>query len=127
VANKRDWTVVLWRLRAEPDGGDAMTTADRVADNKALKDDLEGVDIYDLGSGRGYIMASDTCAHPGLRSAGSAGRNRAAVARESGRDPPGFPLPAGTRQNHPVTHRGASRHEDDRCTANTRCPAASWW
>ena len=53
MANKRDWTVALWRLGAEPDGGDAMTAVDRVADNKALEDDLEGVDIYDLGGGRG--------------------------------------------------------------------------
>lgn len=50
--------VALWRLPAEPDGGDAMTAVDRVEANPALKDDLEGVGLYDLGGGRGYIVVS---------------------------------------------------------------------
>ena len=64
--------VALWRMSAEPDGGDAMTAVDRVADNKALKDDLEGVGIYDLGGGRGYIVVS------------SQGNNTYAVYRRDG-------------------------------------------
>ncbi len=50
--------VALWRLNAEPDGGDSMTAVDRVADNPAVKDDLEGSGFYDLGDGRGYIVVS---------------------------------------------------------------------
>lgn len=50
--------VAMWRLSAEPDGGDAKVAVARVADNPALKDDLEGMSIYDLGGGRGYIVAS---------------------------------------------------------------------
>jgi len=64
--------VALWRMSAEPDGGDAMTAVDRVADNKAIKDDLEGVGIYDLGGGRGYIVVS------------SQGNNSYAVYRRDG-------------------------------------------
>jgi 3-phytase len=64
--------VALWRMNAEPDGGDTMTAVDRVADNKALKDDLEGVGIYDLGGGRGYIVVS------------SQGNNTYAVYRRDG-------------------------------------------
>jgi 3-phytase len=48
----------LWRLSAEPNGGDARTSVDAVASNPKLKDDLEGVSIYDLGGGRGYIVVS---------------------------------------------------------------------
>lgn len=48
----------LWRMNAEPDGGDARRSVATVADNPALKDDLEGVAIYDLGGGRGYIVLS---------------------------------------------------------------------
>lgn len=50
--------VALWALPAEPDGGDAKTAVDRVADNPAIKDDLEGMGLYDLGNGRGYIIVS---------------------------------------------------------------------
>lgn len=50
--------VGLWRMSAEPDGGDAMTMVERIADNPAVKDDYEGVGIYDLGGGRGYIVVS---------------------------------------------------------------------
>ncbi|WP_158636516.1 phytase [Luteimonas marina] len=50
--------VALWKLPADPDGGDAMTAVDRVDANPAIKDDLEGVGLYDLGDGRGYIVVS---------------------------------------------------------------------
>ncbi len=50
--------VGLWRLSAEPDGGAVMTMLARISDNPALKDDLEGVGLYDLGGGRGYLVAS---------------------------------------------------------------------
>ncbi|MHB1059551.1 MAG: phytase [Rhodanobacter sp.] len=50
--------VAVWKMNPEPDGGDAMTAIDRVADNKAVKDDLEGVGMYDLSGGRGYIVVS---------------------------------------------------------------------
>lgn len=50
--------VGLWRLSAEPDGGSAMTMVARISENPALKDDMEGVGLYDLGNGRGYLVAS---------------------------------------------------------------------
>lgn len=50
--------VALWRMSAEPDGGADKTAVDRIATNTMLADDLEGVAIYDLGGGRGYIIAS---------------------------------------------------------------------
>jgi 3-phytase len=45
---------------------------DRVASNPRLKDDIEGVGIYDLGGGRGYIIVS------------SQGNNSYAVYRREG-------------------------------------------
>lgn len=50
--------VALWRMDAEPEGGDAKTAVDRVDANDAIKDDLEGVGLYDLGGGRGYVIVS---------------------------------------------------------------------
>lgn len=50
--------VALWALSAEPDGGDAMTAVDRIESNPALADDIEGMALYDLGDGRGYIIVS---------------------------------------------------------------------
>ena len=50
--------VGLWRMSAEPDGGDAKTIVQKIADNPAVKDDYEGLGIYDLGDGRGYIVVS---------------------------------------------------------------------
>lgn len=50
--------VGIWKLDADPDAGDAKTSIDRISDNPALKSDLEGVGIYHLGNGRGYIVAS---------------------------------------------------------------------
>ncbi len=48
----------LWRLSAAPDGGDARVAVQRIADNPAVKDDYEGLGLYDLGNGRGYIIVS---------------------------------------------------------------------
>lgn len=64
--------VALWKMDAEPDGGDSMTAIDRVDRNPAIKDDIEGVGIYDLGGGRGYIVIS------------SQGNNTYAVYRRDG-------------------------------------------
>lgn len=50
--------VALWRMSAEPDGGDAKTEVQKITDNPAVKDDLEGLGIYDLGNGHGYIVVS---------------------------------------------------------------------
>lgn len=50
--------VGLWRISAEPDGGTELIPVQMIADNPALRDDIEGVGIYDLGDGRGYIVAS---------------------------------------------------------------------
>ena len=51
--------VALWRMSADPAaGGDARTAVDRVDGNPAIKDDLEGVGLYDLGDGRGYLIVS---------------------------------------------------------------------
>ncbi|GAB3315473.1 phytase [Luteimonas notoginsengisoli] len=50
--------VAMWRMPAEPDGGDPRTAVQRVADNPAIRDDLEGVGIYHLGDGRGYVVVS---------------------------------------------------------------------
>lgn len=62
----------LWRLSAEPDGGTAMTSVQRVDENPALKDDMEGIGLYDLGDGRGYLVSS------------SQGNNTYAVYRREG-------------------------------------------
>jgi 3-phytase len=64
--------VALWRLSAEPDGGAEMTAVDRVDANPAVKDDLEGIGLYDLGDGRGYLVIS------------SQGNNTYAVYRREG-------------------------------------------
>lgn len=49
--------VGLWRLDAEPTG-ETRVLVERIADNPAVKDDYEGVGLYDLGDGRGYIVVS---------------------------------------------------------------------
>lgn len=64
--------VGLWALPAEPDAGDGKTIVDRVESNPALKDDIEGVGLYDLGGGRGYLVVS------------SQGNNTYAVYRREG-------------------------------------------
>lgn len=50
--------VGIWSLSAAPDGGNGMKPVQKVADNPAIKDDLEGVGLYDLGDGRGYLVVS---------------------------------------------------------------------
>lgn len=62
----------LWRLEAEPSGGTAMKEVASVAKNPALKDDLEGIGLYDRGGGRGYLVLS------------SQGNNSYAVFRREG-------------------------------------------
>lgn len=62
----------LWRLDAEPKGGSAKTSVVTVAANSALKDDLEGIGLYDLGGGEGYLVLS------------SQGNNTYAVFRREG-------------------------------------------
>ena len=64
--------VGLWRISAEPDGGTTPTSIITVAANDALKDDLEGIGLYDLGGGRGYLVLS------------SQGNNTYAVFRREG-------------------------------------------
>jgi 3-phytase len=44
--------VALWKLGAEPGAGAARKAVARVADNPALKDDLEGVGLYAQGAAR---------------------------------------------------------------------------
>ena len=64
--------VGLWRVTAEPSKGSSPTSVDTVANNPKLKDDLEGVGLYDLGGGRGYLIVS------------SQGNNSYAVYRRDG-------------------------------------------
>jgi 3-phytase len=64
--------VALWSVTAEPVRGAVPKAVDRVASNPMLKDDIEGVGIYDLGGGRGYIIVS------------SQGNNSYAVYRREG-------------------------------------------
>jgi 3-phytase len=62
----------LWRVTAEPVKNALPTSVDKVADNPKLKDDMEGVGLYDLGGGRGYLVVS------------SQGNNSYAVYRREG-------------------------------------------
>jgi 3-phytase len=64
--------VGLWRITAEPVRAAKPTSVDKVATNPKLKDDLEGVGLYDLGAGRGYLVVS------------SQGNNSYAVYRREG-------------------------------------------
>lgn len=48
----------LWRFDAEPRGAKTGVAIDTVAANPAIRDDLEGVGLYDLGNGRGYLIVS---------------------------------------------------------------------
>jgi 3-phytase len=64
--------VGLWRIGAEPDAGTTPESFATVESNDALKDDLEGIALYDLGGGRGYLIAS------------SQGNNTYAVFRREG-------------------------------------------
>ena len=62
----------LWTVTAEPRRGAVPAAIDKVESNPKIKDDLEGVGIYDLGGGRGYIVVS------------SQGNNSYAVYRREG-------------------------------------------
>jgi 3-phytase len=62
----------LWRAGAEPTSGSAVRAIATVAANPKLKDDMEGVGLYDLGGGRGYLVVS------------SQGNNSYAVFRREG-------------------------------------------
>jgi 3-phytase len=64
--------VGLWRVGAEPDAPATPVSVITVAANDALKDDLEGIGLYDLGGGRGYLVLS------------SQGNNTYAVFRREG-------------------------------------------
>ena len=64
--------VALWKLGADAKAGSAKTAIARVADNPALKDDLEGVAIYAQPKGKGYLVVS------------SQGNNTYAVFRREG-------------------------------------------
>ena len=64
--------VGLWRVGAEPSASATPSSVDKVATNPKLKDDLEGVGLYDLGGGRGYLVVS------------SQGNNSYAVYRREG-------------------------------------------
>jgi 3-phytase len=50
--------VALWRFDAEPNGAATARLVDSVERNPSLKDDLEGISLYDLGGGRGYLVLS---------------------------------------------------------------------
>ncbi|HET9335697.1 MAG TPA: phytase [Sphingomicrobium sp.] len=62
----------LWRVAADPVKSAVPVSIDKVADNPKLKDDMEGVGLYDLGGGRGYLIVS------------SQGNNSYAVYRREG-------------------------------------------
>lgn len=64
--------VGLWRISAEPDGGTELVSIQRVDQNPALEADMEGIGLYDLGNGRGYLISS------------SQGNNTYAVYRREG-------------------------------------------
>jgi len=48
----------LWRVGAAADAPATPTSVATVAANPALHDDLEGIGLYDLGDGRGYLVLS---------------------------------------------------------------------
>ena len=64
--------VGLWRVGAEPDAPATPVSVATVEGVDALKDDLEGIGLYDLGGGRGYLVLS------------SQGNNTYAVFRREG-------------------------------------------
>jgi 3-phytase len=64
--------VGLWSTGAEPRPGSAIRSVAAIAANPKLKDDMEGVGLYDLGGGRGYLVVS------------SQGNNSYAVFRREG-------------------------------------------
>ena len=50
--------VALWKLGADAKAGQTRKAVIRVADNPALKDDLEGVGLYAQAGGKGYLVVS---------------------------------------------------------------------
>lgn len=50
--------VALWRLGADAKAGSVKKAVARVADNPALKDDLEGIGLYAQGGGKGFLVLS---------------------------------------------------------------------
>ena len=50
--------VGIWREGAEPRGGPARASLVKVADNPALKDDIEGIGLYAMADRKGYLVAS---------------------------------------------------------------------
>jgi 3-phytase len=64
--------VALWKLGADASDRQARKAVARVADNPALKDDLEGVGLYAQAGGKGYLVVS------------SQGNNSYAVFRREG-------------------------------------------
>jgi 3-phytase len=64
--------VGLWRVGAEPNAPATPVSIATVEANDALKDDMEGIGLYDLGDGRGYLVLS------------SQGNNTYAVFRREG-------------------------------------------
>jgi 3-phytase len=64
--------VALWKLGADAKAGTAKTAIARIADNPALKDDLEGIGLYAQPKGKGYLVVS------------SQGNNTYAVFRREG-------------------------------------------
>jgi 3-phytase len=51
-------TVGIWKYGAEPDAGDRRTAVDRCGKNGRLVADVEGLAIYALPDGTGYLLAS---------------------------------------------------------------------
>ena len=50
--------VGFWKVTAEPAKNAKPVSIDTVEGNAKLKDDMEGVGLYDLGNGRGYLIVS---------------------------------------------------------------------
>lgn len=50
--------VGLWKFNAEPDGGDALTQIDTTGEGGNLTADVEGVTLYPLSDGGGYLIVS---------------------------------------------------------------------
>ncbi|PQM28854.1 3-phytase [Sphingopyxis lindanitolerans] len=50
--------VGIWREGADPRGGPARTMLAKIADNPALKDDMEGMGLYAMAGGKGYLVVS---------------------------------------------------------------------
>jgi 3-phytase len=64
--------VALWRLGADAKAGSTKKAVARIADNPALKDDLEGIGLYAQTGGKGFLVLS------------SQGNNTYAVFRREG-------------------------------------------